>query len=263
MAESFYLTVSSNASLDFYASNTTAKFRVQLPREVTLQGKYEFGLVELHYPCTFFNVREGQNLVDAYIGSNDFLFGLKPGYYASPTDLISATNQVLNEIGLDPLGTNSVSGYLEPPEMPLGKPHRLKCSETLGLQLGFEPFLPLCLHPGKHGEKIKDDAYIRQTATRYVDTSLGLPSMMLIYCDLAEPQLYSDVVTSVIRTVSIDKINYKYGNMACRTYERPIYIPVLKSQFDTIEIHIRESHGALMPFTYGTCTLTLHFRPCA
>ena len=283
MAGSFYLTLSSNSSMDLFEHNTTANFKVQLPREVYLQGNYEFGLVELHYPCTFCNVREGQNVIDCYHGGESVQLCLKAGYYSSPNDLIGAVNTSLNMIGLPSFSDERDSGYLSVPHVESVLSHRLILSEPLHLQLGFEPWISLTrfdkqqeinrdekprrtkrvqrsISAGGTIEE-KEDGTKRQIATRSVDTTLGLPAMMLIYCDIAEPQLYSNVVTSIIRTVSIDKISYKYGNMACTTYNRPIYVPVMKRQFQTIEINIRESNGSVMSFSHGTSTLVLHFRP--
>jgi len=239
--------------MELFSDNTAARFKVQLPRELTLPCDFEFALIELHYPCTFFNVRQEQNMLDFYVGGQNLQFFLKPGYYGTTADLSFAVNKLLESMGAEKFANDAETGYLVVPSFADGVPHRFNASEILALQLGFEPCRPLSLVRNKVIEK--------QTATRLVDPSLGLPSTMLVYCDLAEPQLYSDVVTSCIRTVNIDTSNYKYGNMACRTYARPIYVPVQKRQFQTVEVHIREMNGALMPFAYGTCHMVLHFRP--
>lgn len=207
-------------------------------------------------------------MVDAYVGPDSYQVFLKPGYYATAEDLTKELNSHMESIGLERF-ESSETQYHKVPQLPTDVRHRLRLSESLSLQMGFEPHLPLCKHHfeprvTESGELAQHDVTtFVQKATRPVDPTLGLPSLMLIYCDLAEPQLYSDVVTSIIRTVSVDQSHYKYGNMACRTYDRPIYIPVMRRQFHTVEIHIRETTGAAMPFTYGTSTLVLHFRPRA
>jgi len=52
--DQFYLTLLSNGSMSIYPNNTTTKFTTHLPRQIRLTGNWEAGLVEFHYPCTYY-----------------------------------------------------------------------------------------------------------------------------------------------------------------------------------------------------------------
>ena len=52
----------------------------------------------------------------------------------------------------------------------------------------------------------------------------------------------------------------EYGDTIHKTYERPLYIPLQKKHFDSLEIDIRSDNGLPVPFEYGKSLVTLHFR---
>jgi hypothetical protein len=56
MGNHFYLTLPSNASLNYYPDNTASRFVAKLLERVCLEGNYEFGLSEIIYPHTWNNV---------------------------------------------------------------------------------------------------------------------------------------------------------------------------------------------------------------
>ena len=53
MSEQFYLTLPSNSSMDIFPDNKITHFKTQLCKPIVLQGEYEVGIAEVHYPCTF------------------------------------------------------------------------------------------------------------------------------------------------------------------------------------------------------------------
>ena len=58
MTQSFTITLSSNASLDVYPSNTLASFRTCLPTSIELDGTWEVAITEIAYPRKIYNVRD-------------------------------------------------------------------------------------------------------------------------------------------------------------------------------------------------------------
>ena len=52
----FYVTLPSNASMDYYKANTLANFTTRLPNVIDLTGDWEVGLVEIQYPHNWYNV---------------------------------------------------------------------------------------------------------------------------------------------------------------------------------------------------------------
>ncbi|GFS56123.1 uncharacterized protein TNCV_1650491 [Trichonephila clavipes] len=59
--ENFYITLPSNASMNYFPSNTQASFRTKLARPITLTGEWEVGLSEIFIPRTWFNIGNHNN----------------------------------------------------------------------------------------------------------------------------------------------------------------------------------------------------------
>lgn len=57
----FYLELISNSSNKIYADNTASKFIQELNPPLDLSGKWEVGLVEVHYPTSWYNVTSTNN----------------------------------------------------------------------------------------------------------------------------------------------------------------------------------------------------------
>ena len=52
-SSNFYVTLPSNASMDFYSNNTASNYTIRMPRTFYLEGKYEVALSEIQYPHTW------------------------------------------------------------------------------------------------------------------------------------------------------------------------------------------------------------------
>ena len=61
--DSFYMTLPSNSSMSLHGDNTTASYKVALPRRIELKGDYEVALTEFHYPQTLYNFMSDQHYV--------------------------------------------------------------------------------------------------------------------------------------------------------------------------------------------------------
>jgi len=51
-----------------------------------------------------------------------------------------------------------------------------------------------------------------------------------------------------------------YGQMVSATFTHPHYVPVARSDLETIEINISNELGKPVPFEFGKLVVTLHFR---
>ena len=61
--EPFYVTLPSNASMDFYPTNKISQYRTKLPKSISLSHQWEVGLCELIFPANWYNVVEGGNTI--------------------------------------------------------------------------------------------------------------------------------------------------------------------------------------------------------
>jgi hypothetical protein len=98
-----------------------------------------------------------------------------------------------------------------------------------------------------------DEAY---DSPNVVDINRGFYSMY-IYCDVLEWVAVGDIVAPLLRVVNIEG---KYGDVIHRVYDAPIYVPLQKKAFDTIEVNIMTDTGIVVPFYAGKVLATLHFR---
>lgn len=239
--------------MEYFPLNKTSNFVTKLPKVIKLEGQWAVSLVEFNYPCSMLTVQESENIIS--ITKKRPSQGLQNLYtedtkihatnYDTIQNLISSLNLntviqnnnitfIYNDI------TKFVSVGIDNDAISV-----LKLSPKLCLQLGFEPNVNLVTNP----------------ISKYpVNLYLGLPSQIFIYCDICEPQIVGDVMTSLLRNVPLDSSKYLYGAYKMNIFSHPYYIPVLRREFDTMEIDIRTETGHQLPFEFGTACVKLHFK---
>lgn len=249
-SDSFYLTLPSNSSMIYFPENKTANFCTKLPRSIKLEGEWMVGIVEFLYPCTMFTVQNPENIM--YITKRMNVPGDKvnestvsyktqipPHTYDSIDDIVSVCNlKETFKLRYDKILKNITLTHDDK------KLISLKFSPKLSLQLGFDPDTNIIT---KKKSKFPPNLY------------LGLPSQMFIYCDIIEPQMVGDVICPLLRVIPIDTIKYTYGSNKTHIFSPPHYVPVMRREFDTIEIDIRTNTGSNVPFQFGTTCVKLHF----
>lgn len=94
------------------------------------------------------------------------------------------------------------------------------------------------------------------TASGVCDLQRGFYSLF-IYCDIVDPVVVGDVRAPLLRVVNIAG---KEGSTVSRIYQNIQYVPILRKQFDTIEIDIRSDFGQKVAFERGKVIVVLHFR---
>lgn len=247
--ENFYLTLPSNSSTSYFPNNKTTNFSTKLPKPIKLEGEWSVGVVEFQYPCTMFTVQESQNMM--YLTKRmTVLNDIEPSTVtyknhipASSYENIDDVLHALNSREHFELRQDKVSKYITLTGN-IDNLISLQFSPKLSLQLGFDP-----------NTNVKKKTTGKFPANLY----LGLPSQLYIYCDIVEPQMVGDVMCSLLRIVSLDPVKYVYGSNKMHVFSPPHYIPVMRREFDTIEIDIRSNLGENIPFQFGTSCVKLHF----
>nr|CAD2145757.1 unnamed protein product [Meloidogyne enterolobii]CAD2184715.1 unnamed protein product [Meloidogyne enterolobii]CAD2202403.1 unnamed protein product [Meloidogyne enterolobii] len=92
------------------------------------------------------------------------------------------------------------------------------------------------------------------------DMSGGVSSFHVYAPGLIEPMVIGDVTAPVLRIVTI---RGKQDEIIEEQFLSVQYHKLLVKEIAEILIEIRTAGGVLMPFQYGTCTLTLHFKKSA
>ena len=67
MESGFYVTLSSNNSMQYFPDNKTSNFVMKLSKTLQLDGEWEVGLAVIDYPHTWYNTRAGKNSEEIYV----------------------------------------------------------------------------------------------------------------------------------------------------------------------------------------------------
>ena len=94
----------------------------------------------------------------------------------------------------------------------------------------------------------------------YCNINACIPTQMYVYTDLIYPQHVGDVLAPLLRIINVDNRQYVSGSNVVKVFTHPHYVPVLKREFQQVEIDIRDDSGFYVPFTKGKLSVSLHFR---
>ena len=293
---SFYLTLPSNSSMDFYPNNTLANYITKLPQLFDLTGEWEVGMSEIQYPISWYNISKHEAKMLMKLDEQKTMVDISPpeGLYDTADILVKQINSSIarveekknsirfhyNEV------SKKISIEYDVDKIVLAKgwspKTMLKISKPLAELFGFEwtkrPEFKLeskdLLHNPDFGKPIfhdntgsrtdPRDQYIEMsplqdtyyTGDNVCDLQRGFYSLY-VYCDILEDVVVGDVKAPLLRTVNI---NGKDDKMVSRIYQTVQYVTVQRRQFDTIEIDIRDDTGRRVPFQRGKVIVTLHFR---
>lgn len=238
-------------------------------------------LSEIQYPYSFFNVQHGQNEIKIkkllintkiieFVKQHDNKVSpetveknfpaewvtckVEPGFYDGIVQLISSVNSAIKaktkHLKFFELDTKTQKVKATPSVVSVGNSMILsvKLSDRLALQLGYNP----------HNEITEKNS----TSIHSFNLISGIPDKMLIYCDIIEPQIIGDKCAKVLRTTIVtpsDGATPFFAMPCCKEFTHLQYIPLQQKHFESISVDIRTTTGELMPFTYGTLSVKLHF----
>jgi hypothetical protein len=250
MSNHFHLTLPSNSSLDSYPQNTVARFTVKLPETIQLDGDFEFGLAEIIYPHSWYNLNnltrqywigvksEGRDIRQYYVKSGFYLDGtvlaneLTKQCAKAFSDIVDFSvkfgyNSITNKFSVETKGSQNalfMSSELQ---------------KILGIVIGTNPI----------GNQVV-------IATDVFDLNRSL-NFIYVYCDVASYSIVGGVKAPLLRVCNVNGRN----NEIHRTiYTHPHYVPVARKEFNCIEIFLSDELGQPFPFLFGKSVVTLHFR---
>lgn len=276
---SFYITLPSNASMKLYPDNTLSEYTTHLARRIVLaEDDWEVALTEIQYPILFSNV----NSVDAWVAvefkepsGRRYLCTLPPGVYDRMEQILSHFNQVFKD-ELEFKYQDSVNRV----QMTFGRTKffSITMGPKLAVMMGFalpkdiEGLNDFAIYDEDIHEKSDTAELIRQIDHEMNSTEEEIqlssvypfvlqsevPNQMYVYTDVIEPNFIGDSIAPLLRIVKIE--HGTSDNHVATTFTNPYYIPVLKREFETIDINIRDDIGRTIPFLSGKLNVRLHFR---
>lgn len=255
----FYLTVSSDSACHFRESNTTSKFKVHLGRVIELSGDWEVALFELFYPETFCNIRKGNCLIKkeniGQLPNNPNVLRVKSqseiqsGFYHTPESLTKVVNESTGDtlhFDVDASNNNKVSIYANVVALANEKVIYTFSDDFLDI-LGFQ-----------RGHIIEDNKISAGVAP--CDLKKGLPKSLKVYSDIIADQLINSTHEKLLREAHLNPDNFKFGYQQHKTFERLVFLPVIKKNLEFLEFHIKDEQDKEISFSHGTLKLILLFR---
>lgn len=294
---SFYLTLSSDSSGDMYPDNSQCCFKVKLPKTIHIDKEtWEVALAQLITPSQFLNVsaeeaefhiitanvslfqavnkvdKKRDNMTIQPISRNktsnkpdkwDIKFQFPAGSYNSPAHVLGVINEMIqNNIGqvLSDLKIVLQIGYAQDTKRPkvgftnIGQTG-IKFHPLLFLKLGGSPeFKGNTIYPGRN---------IIQMFKYSPNLDAGY-NHLFVYSDIAEHTVVGDTLAPVLRVTPFKTSNAYENNNGSQHINHEItnlqYVPVSKSEFDTIHIKITGDSGLPVQFVIGKTIVKLHFR---
>lgn len=257
--EDFYIVLLSNSSIKYYPENKTTHFVTKLPRHVELPGKWSVALMEIQIPLTFQHVPKSRDerridiVTDTQDGEEkknlllDRIF-VAQGLYSNISALIAQINVRCS--------MHQITFHLKPNHyVQVWK----SCLERRALEMGPALKKILGIDYTRDVVEIEDEG-ASVSGDLPANLCNALPTNLLVYADICEPYITGDVSTRLLRNVSLNLDRYNYGGVASKTFSTLLYVPVLCSSFETIEIDIRDQYGQPVAFDFGTSALTLNFK---
>ena len=80
---------------------------------------------------------------------------------------------------------------------------------------------------------------------------------LFVYCNVVVDSIVGDVRAPLLRSINVKG---RYGECVREIFVKPLYIPVRRNRFDTIEISIKGETGRPVSFNSGRSCVTLHFK---
>lgn len=240
----FYLTLPSNSSLDHFPNNTLTNYITRLPRPLELHGQWEVGIVEFHYPFSWYNVQADEVSLLCISKTDDGVKSVKvtvrEGYYNSGKAFIDALNNEIRTAHQDSINLR-YDKFNQKAVLIVNDNAKVVLSDVLQEILRFTN--RKC-NPGIH------------MSSAILDVNRGVDSLY-IYSDVVQPHVVGDKLVPLMRIVPIQG---KPGQSIAHTFDHVKYFPVQNNSFFSVEVDIRDDSGKKIPFERGKVVVSLHFR---
>ena len=277
MADSFYIHLPSDSSLDVFPDNTISRFTTKLAKPVDLDGPYEVGLSEIIYPTNYYNIDNRSKTYKFWIRcitktvnpetqeevsveENRKKRLLRSGNYRNLDEFLTSFHKQINDVLVENnLPASSVRFVKEDDDgkimLVVNRPRDRTSMD--GLYFMMSPQLSSRL--GYEDQIISTSLFETHRCSSKNNFELNMgKNLMYVYSDIISHCLVGDVSAPLLRASNLP-VSTVTGAIHL-SFPDVHYKPVQKSQFDTIDIHINSDEGLNMSFLSGKVLVTLHFR---
>jgi len=239
-----------------HPDNTAAKFTTELSTAIELSGDWEVALTEITYPRKSFTVVDGSTSIEiseTYYAEEEITEGwecavrLKEGRYDTIEEVVNALNGEADGYFSVVYNGSRIIFFAdgESEATRSGQRQNFRLSPAMQRLLGFKK------------NKFTLDLGDKLVGVVPPDFTEGLTSMY-VYCDVIDPVVVGDCRVQLLRTLpfshkpNVDVFNHVFSN--------PLYTPLQKKHFGTLEVNIMTDTGQPVPFVDGKSIVVLHFR---
>ena len=243
---SFYVTLPSDSSMEYFPNNTISHFVTHLPRPIELTGEWEVGVSEFSFPHTFYNINETNNTYVYDLGDGRIYDGeITPGYYNSVKAILNAIRidafQDLIEFSFNPV-CNCV-------RISVNHGAKFMFKDGLAQIMGFYPkFISQPTIPSEFPHNVYGP---------FPADPCGDYRVMMLYTDIIRDQIVGNILAPLLRIINVKG---DHNEMVLVQFDRPHYLPVVRKNINSLEMVIRTHAGNLVPFERGRSYVKLHFR---
>jgi hypothetical protein len=239
----FSVVLPSDSSMNYFPTNTVARYKTKLLHPICDEYDYEVALTELIYPMNYNNFITKEPLVIIHTAEDvENRWELSSGYFKNEDVLADYMNKEYQKI---------YGGELKP----------FFAYDKLAKQMRFEFTGAPCDRSKTRVPKSAglNEAFMDRFGLFNQGGSfeLGGQRLMYVYCNIVSPYLVGDVQVPLLRVIAPKG---ERDEMITLAFNKPYYLPVAQRRFDTIEINITDELGEPMPFTGGKSVSILHFR---
>ena len=228
-----------------YPNNTVAQFVTKLPQAIELDGDWEVALTEISFRIHLPNVLPDTCSITLMSSALEPVrtYTLKWGYYEYIRHLTQELNKHLREhnIALAP------NPNRQKVRIDKSGTFAIQFNETLARMLGF--VYTKIYRPRSGG--------LPYTAPNKYNLSPSALPTMYVYCDVLQHVIVGDVMVPLLRIVDVKITTTTTKHQILNP---PLYVPLLKKNFDTIEINIMTDAKTFFPFVDGKLIVVLELK---
>ena len=259
----FYTTLPSDSSMKYYPDDTVACFTTKLPKEISLDGKWEVGLSEISFPLSFLTIKEKSRLHlfkeynagwdEPCIGES---FYFEPSLFSDLQSFVNCINEKTKAKGakMNVKDHDYIEiTYIDDPDNPDDV-----CNDEFGY-IFPENFRKIL---GFTEKRVWIDFNETESLVSPFPGNINatLPESVYVYSNICEASIIGDTCATILRVIPINYSKKRYGDTYHVNISHVNYIPLLSNSFQDIEIDLRDRLGQPLPFVTGPSCVTLHFR---
>jgi len=222
--------------MNYCPSNTVARYTTKLPQVIELEGDWEVALAEISVPSPLPNVTRDTTDTD-----ETHKYTLRLGYYDTGGKVVMEMNS-LNRA--HPTGV-AFRYQLKRVKLVNSDSYTVEFSDALAHMLGFSA-----------GTRYQP-RNLGHSAPRTIDLSSVIVPTLYVYCDILEHVVVGDIMAPLLRIVNMEVTR---SHAVHQIMNPPLFVPVQKKNFDTIEMNITTDTGEPVPFTDGKSVVVLEFK---